>query len=227
MGRRLRTVAALATAAVAVGGAIAGLPRLVAVAAQRALAEALGPESRVEVTFTPTALFLLGGRLRDLRISAGRARIAGILVRRLTLSAERATVDVPALLGARRLVVTGAQGVAATAVVGEAALNDHLAARGLRLRLGAGTVELSGRAGRLPLRAEGRLAAAGGRLVLDVDSLRVAGVEVPGALREPVAAAAGIRRLPLDLRALGIPLRLTGVRVRPGEMELSAVGDAP
>lgn len=200
------------------GGALAvALPRLAREAARRRLRAACGPASHIDVGFAAHPVALLAGRLRRLEVRAEQARVGGLVIRRLSFGAERVRVDPVALLRRRRCVLSGARGVWARAVVGERALNDHLAARGVRVRLGQGSVRLMRRS----LSAEGRIVARDGQVVVQVDRLRVGGLALP-----PAAGRRWVERLDLglDLTVLPLPLRAIGVETRPGELTLTAVG---
>lgn len=205
--------------ALAFAGLIVALPRLVAAVAQRALAEALGPGSRAAVRFSSGPVAILGGHLRDLRVSAGPVPVSGLVLRRLTLTADRLDLDLPALLGAHRLIVRRSQGLRAHLTVGERALNAHLAKRGVHVRLGAGTVVVSFDR----LRAVGRLTVEANRVAFLPDRVQVGGVPVPSLLWPRLIDPL---RVTVDLSAFPVPLRLTGIEVRPGELAIAAAGAA-
>jgi hypothetical protein len=171
----------------------------------------------------PIAIFQ--GRLSRLRIHAIDAKFDGTTVDAVTLDLRGVRID-PGRAFRGTLVLHGVDGGTAVLMVGEARLREHLESRGVQgaaVQLDDGVVRATGRVTLLGALVEVALRAGfvirdGTRLDLDVQELRVGGLEVPRDVANVLAASVNpILTAPRE----PVRVRLTGIGVDRGIARLT------
>jgi hypothetical protein len=180
-------------------------------------------DASVRVTGGPLVIFQ--GRLARLRVRARDAKFDGTTVDEVTLDLRGVSVD-PGRAFRGDLLLRGVDGGRAVLLVGEARFREYLESRGVQgaaVRLDDGAVRVTGRVTILNALVEVTLRAGlvirdGVRLDLDVQELRVSGLEVP---RDVGNALASSVNPILTAPQQPVRLRFTGVGVDGGTARLT------
>lgn len=179
----------------------------------------------VSVRATGGPLAIVQGRLARLRVRARDAKVDGTTVDALTLDLRGVSVD-PGRAFRGDLVLRDVDGGRAVLVIGETHLREYLESRGVQgaaVQLDDGTVRVTGRVTILNALVEVTLRAGlvirdGRRLDLDVQELRVSGLDVP---RDVGNALASSVNPILTAPQQPVRLRFTGVGVAAGTARLA------
>jgi hypothetical protein len=177
----------------------------------------------VRTTAGPVAVFQ--GRLARLRVRAADATFDGTAVDEVVLDLRGVRVD-PGRAFQGDLVLRGVEGGTAVLVIGEARLREYLESRGVQgaaVQLDDGVVRVTGRVTVLGALVDVALRAGlalrdGARLDLDVQELRVSGLEVP---RDVANALASSVNPLLTAPQEPVRLRFTGVGIDRGTARLT------
>jgi hypothetical protein len=180
-------------------------------------------DASVRVTGGPLGIFQ--GRLARLRVRARDAKFDGTTVDEVTLDLRGVSVD-PRRAFRGDLLLRGVDGGRAVLLVGEARFREYLESRGVQgaaVQLDDGAVRVTGRVTILNALVEVTLRAGlvirdGVRLDLDVQELRVSGLEVP---RDVGNALASSVNPILTAPQQPVRLRFTGVGVDGGTARLT------
>jgi len=167
------------------------------------------------------------GRLARLSLRARGAMLDGTSVDEVTLDLRGVTID-PGRAFRGDLVLRHVEAGTAALAVGEESLRRSLASHGFRnpeVRMAEGVITITGQVTVLSafvdvvLRA-GLVVRDGRHLTLDVQELRVSGLEVPREVGNALAASINpILTAPRE----PVPLRLTGVTVSGGAARIAAL----
>lgn len=179
----------------------------------------------VSVRATGGPLAIVQGRLARLRVRARDAKVDGTTVDELTLDLRGVSVD-PGRAFRGDLMLREVNGGRAVLVIGETHLREYLESRGVQgaaVQLDDGTVRVTGRVTILNALVEVTLRAGlvirdGRRLDLDVQELRVSGLDVP---RDVGNALASSVNPILTAPQQPVHLRFTGVGVDGGTARLA------
>jgi hypothetical protein len=177
------------------------------------------------VRATSGPLAIVQGRLARLRVRARDAKVDGTTVDELTLDLRGVSVD-PGRAFRGDLVLRDVDGGRAVLVIGETHLREYLESRGVQgaaVQLDDGTVGVTGRVTILNALVEVTLRAGlvirdGRRLDLDVQELRVSGLDVP---RDVGNALASSVNPILTAPQQPVRLRFTSVGVDGGTVRLA------
>jgi LmeA-like phospholipid-binding len=178
----------------------------------------------VSVRAVAGPLGIIQGRVSRLRVHARDAKFDGTAVDEVTLDLRGVRVD-PGRAFRGDLVLRGVESGRAVLLVREERLREYLESRGVQgatVRLDAGIVQVTGRVTVLNALVDVALRAGfvirdGTRLDLDVQELRVSGLEVPRDVGNALASSVNpILSAPQE----PVRLRLTGVAVEGGTARL-------
>lgn len=177
----------------------------------------------VRATAGPVAVFQ--GRLARLRVRAADAKFDGTAVDEVVLDLRGVRVD-PGRAFQGQLVLRGVERGTAVLVIGEARLREYLESRGVQgaaVQLDDGVLRVTGRVTVLNALVDIALRAGlalrdGTRLDLDVQELRVSGLEVPRDVGN--ALASSVNPL-LTAPQEPVRLRFTGVGIDAGTARLT------
>ena len=208
------------------------LPRAVAAWVAHSLSRMTG-DSQVSVTVrSEPALQLLAGRFDSMTVEADEAKIDKLTFSRVTVTVERAQLDVGALYARRELAIKSAADIDLMAVVSQEELARYLNrdVKGVRNAQVTVTPEktlVSGELGlpgviQVAVNLEGRIAADGQQIKFVTQRLGV----TQAALGR--IAGTAVTEIPLvDLDKAPFPVRLRQLDMEPGRVVIRAEGQVP